>query len=118
MVSKLFKAKTETIVPVLRQAAALAYHRRWWGIFSAALQRTVVTNLLDHPSMGNMPSEGPETPLRDLLKIAMELPKVSRRLLRDDSEEMEAWNANEDGGNWRLMVLARKASALVVDNLS
>ena len=54
MVSKLFKAKMETIVPVLRQAAVLAYHPRWWsGILFTALQRTVPTNLLDYPSMGS-----------------------------------------------------------------
>ena len=82
MVSKLFKAK---IVPVLRQAAVLAYHPWWWsGILFTALQRTVPTNLLDHPRMGNTPSPGPETPLGDLLKIAMELPEASRIPLRDD----------------------------------
>ena len=82
MVSKLFKAK---IVPVLRQAAVLAYHPRWWsGILSTTLQRTVATNILDHSSLGNMPSPGPETPLSDLLKIAMKLPEVSCLALRND----------------------------------
>ena len=45
-VSTLIEAKTQTIAPLLRQAAALAYHRRWWGILSTALQRTVATSLL------------------------------------------------------------------------
>ena len=84
MVAKLIEAKTQTIVPLLRQAAALAYHRRWWGILSTALQRTVATSLLDHPRMGNMPGPGPEPPLGDLLEIAMEIPEVSRLPLRDD----------------------------------
>ena len=84
MVSTLIEAKTQTIAPLLRQAAALAYHRRWWGILSTALQRTVATSLLDHPGMGNMPGPGPEPPLGDLLQIAMEIPEVSRLPLRDD----------------------------------
>ena len=84
MVAKLIEAKTQTIVPLLRQAAALAYHRRWWGILSMALQRTVATSLLDHPRMGNMPGPGPEPPLGDLLEIAMEIPEVSRLPLWDD----------------------------------
>ena len=57
---------------------------KWWGILSTTLQRTVATNILDHSSLGNMPSPGPETPLSDLLKIAMKLPEVSRLPLRDD----------------------------------
>ena len=80
MVSILIEAKTQTIAPFLRQAAALAYHRRWWGILSTALQRTVATSLLDHPGMGNMPGPSPEPPLGDLLQI----PEVSRLPLRDD----------------------------------
>ena len=84
MVAKLIGAQTQTIAPLLRQAAALAYHRRWWGILSIALQCTVATSLLDHPRMGNMPGPGPEPPLGDLLEIAMEIPEVSRLPLRDD----------------------------------
>ena len=42
MVSKLIEAKTQTVAPLLRKAAVLAYHRRWWGILFTALQRTVV----------------------------------------------------------------------------
>ena len=90
MVSKIIEAKTQTIAPLLRQAAALAYHRRWWGILSTALQRTVAMRLLDHPSMGSMPGPGPEPPLGDLLQIAMEIPGVSRLPLRDDQEEVGA----------------------------
>merc|ERR1712182_94627 len=71
MVSTLIEAKTQTIAPLLRQAAALAYHRRWWGILSAALQHTVATSLLDHPGMGDMPGPGPESPLDALLQTAM-----------------------------------------------
>ena len=55
MVSKLIEAKTQTVAPLLRKAAVLAYHRRWWGILFTALQRTVATSLLDQPGMGNMP---------------------------------------------------------------
>ena len=84
MVSKLIEAKTQTVAPLLRQAAALAYHRRWWGILSTALQRTVATSLLDQPGMGSMLGAGPEPPLGDLLEIAMEIPEVSRLPLRDD----------------------------------
>ena len=70
MVSTLIEAKTQTIAPLLRQAAALAY--------------TVATSVLDHPGMGNIPGPGPEPPLGDLLQIAMEIPEVSRLPLRDD----------------------------------
>ena len=84
MVSKLIEAKTQTVAPLLRQAAALACHRRWCGILSTALQCTVATSLLDQPGMGNMPGAGPEPPLGDLLEIAMEIPEVSRLPLRDD----------------------------------
>ena len=84
MVSKLIEAKTQTIAPLLRQAAALAYHRRWWGILSTALQRTLATRLLDHPGMGSMPGPGPEPLLGDLLEIAMEIPEVSRLPLREE----------------------------------
>ena len=82
MVSKLIEAKTQTVAPLLRQAVALAYHRRWWGILSTALQRTVVVSLLDHSGMGSMPGPGPEPPLGDLLQFAMEIPEVSRLPLR------------------------------------
>ena len=84
MVSKLMEAKTQTVAPLLRKAAALAYHRRWCGILSTALQRTVATSLLDQPGMGNMPGAGPEPPLGDLLETAMEIPELSRLPLRDD----------------------------------
>ena len=42
MVSRLIKAKTQTVASLLREAATLAYYRRWWGILFTALQRTVV----------------------------------------------------------------------------
>ena len=84
MVSKLIEAKTQTVAPLLRQAAALAYHRRWWSILSTTLQRTVATSLLDQPGMGNMPGAGREPPLGDLLETAMEILEVSRLPLRDD----------------------------------
>ena len=82
MVSKLIEAKTQTIAPLLRQVAAQAYHRRWWGILSTALQRTFAMSPLDHPGMGSMPGPSPESPLGDLLEIAMEIPEVSRLPLR------------------------------------
>ena len=72
--SKLIEAKTQTVAPLLRQAAAL----------STALQRTVDISLLDHSGMGSMPGPGPEPPLGDLLQIAMEIPEVSRLPLRED----------------------------------
>ena len=84
MLLTLIEAKTQTIAPLVRQAATLAYHRGWRGILSTALQRTVATSLLDHPGMGNMPGPGPEPPLGDLLQIAMEIPEVSGLPLRDD----------------------------------
>ena len=78
------EAKTQTVAPLLRQAAALAYHRRWWGILFTALQRTVATSLLDQPGMRNMPGAGREPPLGDLLETTMEILEVSRLPLRDD----------------------------------
>ena len=84
MVSRLIKAKTQTVASLLREAATLAYYRRWWGILFTALQRTVATSLLDQPGMGNMPGAGPEPPLGDLLETAMEIPELSRLPLRDD----------------------------------
>ena len=84
LVSKLIEAKTQTVAPLLRQAAALAYHRRWCGILSTALQRTVATSFSDEPGMGNMFGAGSEFPLGDLLETAMELLEVSRLPLRDD----------------------------------
>ena len=84
MISTLTAAKTKTFAPLVRQAPALAYHRRWWGILSTALQRTVATSLLDHPGMGSMPGPGPEPPLGDLLQIAMEIPELSHLPLRED----------------------------------
>ena len=82
MVSKLIEVKTQAIAPLLRQAAALAYHRRWWAILSTALQRTVVTSLLDHLGVRSMPGPGAEPSLGDLLQIAMEILEVSRLPLR------------------------------------
>ena len=84
MVSKLIEAKTQPVASLLRQATAFAYHRRWWGILSTALQRTVATSLLDQPGMGDMPGAGPEPPRGDLLETAMEIPELSRLPLRDD----------------------------------
>ena len=69
---------TQAITLLFRKAVALAYHRRWWGILSTALQCIVSTSLLHHPGTGNMPGPGPEPPLGDLLEIAMEIPEVSR----------------------------------------
>ena len=89
MVSKLIEAKTQTVAPLLRQAAALAYYRRGWGMLSTALQRTVATSLLDHPGMGSMPGPAPEPPFSDLLQIATEIPEVSRLPLRQVQEEVD-----------------------------
>ena len=84
MVSKLIEAKTQPVASLLRQATAFAYHRRWWGILSTALQRTVATSFSDQPGMGNMFGAGSELPLGDLLETAMEFLEVSRLPLRDD----------------------------------
>ena len=84
MVSKLIEAKTQTVAPLLRKAAVLAYYRRWWGNLFTALQRTVATSLLDQPGMGIVPGAGPEPPLGDVLETAKEIPDVSRLPLRDD----------------------------------
>ena len=82
MVSRLVTAKTQMVPPLLRRAAALAYHRRWWGLLSVALQRVVATNLLDHPGLGGMPGSGPEPPLGDVLQVGVEASAVSRLPLR------------------------------------
>ena len=60
MVSRLVQTRVEREHPLLRRAAALAYHRRWWSLLSVALQHTVVSSLLDTPEMGGAPGAGPE----------------------------------------------------------
>ena len=49
-----------------------------------AIQHTVASSLLEPPGMGNMPGPCPEPLLGDLLQMAMEIPEVSRLLLRAD----------------------------------
>ena len=74
--------RTQAAPPLLRQAAALAYHRRWWSLLSVALQHTVATCLLDNPGMGCVPGAGPAPPLAEVLHEAQELVGYSRLPLR------------------------------------
>ena len=66
--------RAHAVPPLLRRAAALAYHRRWWGMLSVALQRTVTTYLLDDPGIAVALGSGPEPPLADVLHEAFDPP--------------------------------------------
>ena len=81
-VKRLVATRTQAVPPILRRAAALAYHRRWWSLLSVALQRTVATSLLDHPGLGCAPGAGPEPPLAEVLHGAREPVGYSRLPLR------------------------------------
>ena len=81
-VSRLLDTKVRTVHPLLRRAARGAFHRRWWGCLSVALQRTVAISLLDEPGIGEVPGPGPEPCLADVLAAAQEGPAVSRLPLR------------------------------------
>ena len=70
----------QTVHQRLRNAQA--FHRRWWSLLSVALQRTVATNLLDHPGLGCAPGAGPEPPLADILGEAREPVGYSRLPMR------------------------------------
>ena len=74
VVSRLIHTRTHSVPPFLRRAAALAYHRRWWGMLSVALQHTVTTCLLDDPGLAATPGAGPEPPLADVLHDAIDPP--------------------------------------------
>jgi len=78
MVSQLVNTRVLNVPPLLRRAARLAYHRRWWCLLSVALQRTVATSLLDHPGLGCVPGTGPAPPLGDVLHEALEMVEFSR----------------------------------------
>ena len=82
MVARLVATRTQTVPPLLRRAAAQAFHRRWWSLLSVAPQRTVATNLLDHPGLGCAPGAGPQPPLADILGEAREQVGYSRLPLR------------------------------------
>ena len=82
MVSRLVHTRTQTVHPILRRAAALAYTRRWWSLLSVALQHTVAMSLLDKPGMGGAPGAGPAPFLGDVLHMAQEYPAFSRLPLR------------------------------------
>ena len=86
MVSRLVEAKTQSVFPILRRAARLAYHRRWWTLLSVALQRTVATNLLDHPRLGAMPGAGPTPKLGEVLQDTWDSPEFSRLPLREKDD--------------------------------
>ena len=79
---RLVHAKVAGVQPLLRRAAALAYHRRWWALLSVAQQRCVATSLLDDPGMVGAPGAGVEPPLGEVLRSASELPAFSRLPLR------------------------------------
>ena len=82
MVSRLVASRAQTVPPLLRRSAALAYHRRWWSLLPVALQHTVATSLLDHPGLGCAPGAGPEPPLGDVLQGSLEFSGVSRLPMR------------------------------------
>ena len=82
MVARLVATRTQTVPPLLRRAAAQAFHRRWWSLLSVALQRTVATSLLDHPGLGCMPGSGPAPPLGDVFHAALDPATASRLPLR------------------------------------
>ena len=79
-VSRLVDTKTQSVPPLLRQAARLAYHRRWWSMLAVALQCTVATptSLLDHPRLGEMPGPAPAPPLAKVLQGSLDFPDFSR----------------------------------------
>ena len=81
-VTRLLETKVHTVHPLLRRAARGAFHRRWWGFLSVALQRTVAQSLLDEPGMGEAPGPGPEPCLADVLSAAQEGPACSRLPMR------------------------------------
>ena len=81
-VSRLVDSKTQSVQPLLQRAARLAYHRRWWSLLSIALQRTVATNLLDHPGLGEMPGTGPAPCLSEVLQDTGAYPEFSRLPMR------------------------------------
>ena len=47
-----------------------------------ALQRTVATNLLDHPRLGEMPGPGPAPCLSEVLQDTGDFPEFSRLPMR------------------------------------
>ena len=82
MVSRLVQTRVQTVHPLLRRAAALAYSRRWWSLLSVALQHTVASSLLDKPGMGGAPGAGPAPFLGEVLQDAHEFPAFSRLPMR------------------------------------
>ena len=67
---------------LLRHAARLTYHRRWWSLLSVALHRDLATKLLDHPRLGAMPGSGSTPALGEALQIVMDSPEFSRLPMR------------------------------------
>ena len=78
VMARLIHSRTQSVPPILRRAAALAYHRRWWSLLSVALQHTVTTCLMDNPGLAAAPGAGPEPPLADVLHEAIDPPAFSR----------------------------------------
>ena len=81
-VRRLVNARTRTVHPLLRRAAKLAYHRRWWSILSVTLQQAVALCCLDEPGMACVAGLGPEPELAEVLTEAQETPEVSRLAFR------------------------------------
>ena len=67
----LVRARVQQDPPLLRQAAALAWIRRWSGMLSVALQRATAISLLDAlPPSSDNPYVGGDVQLADLLTEA------------------------------------------------
>jgi len=83
LVSALVKHKTSADPPLLRRAAALGWHRRWWSILSIAAQTALADSLMPrHVFMPNPPAEGATPPLHEVLSLAGDPPVPSRLGLR------------------------------------
>ena len=41
LIAQLVTTRTQTVHPLLRRAAKLAYHRRWWSLLSTALHVSI-----------------------------------------------------------------------------
>ena len=78
VVSRLVQTRVQTVHPLLRRAAALAYSRRWWSLLAIALQHAVASSLLDEPGMGGAPGLGATPFLGEILQETPDFPVFSR----------------------------------------
>ena len=77
-VNRLIETRICTVPPILRRAAKLAFHRRWWSMLSVALQHTVAVSLLDHPGLGAAPGVRALPSLGEVLQGSTVPPEASR----------------------------------------